>query len=486
MSSSATQIRFDDLLEYRIKAGIYHVIVFFTSSFICFIDGADIISYSLVLPVITKQWNISAANQSLISFILFAGSFLGTFFCGALTTKFGRRRILLWALLSQFLLSLTATYIESILTFLIVRFLLAFTLGVMTTIAPLQISEIMPLEWRGQAVILSIFFTSFGKLYGCIISWFVLSDPLNQNWRQMILWSYAPTILGWIGVYFFTFESPRYVIVMGRVEEGIAILNKIGHMNDDDFVEFDERITEDMRRWQMTVYKKEEVESIFSLLRSEYKPITLSLSATLFSVSFIYFGTIFILPEILEILAGPSTDDKAVGTDLWGITIAVLGELPSAFAAFIMIEKKFFGRRKSLFWCAGASFLLLLLSSISTTSLLVLLIASVRFLMRIMLAILLLLSIELYPTHCRTTGVGVTASMGRLGTSLMPWFCIALLNLGAKIPLLGFSFACILALGAIYQLPYDTLRRYLDTKGDQSDNYVELPNMSNWEHIADD
>lgn len=482
MSSSASLIRFDDLLEYRIKVGKYHLLVFLTCCLIYFIDGVDIVCLALTLPPITKEWNISETNQSLISSVPFIGGCVGSILCGWIAYKFGRRKVLLWSLLCQFLLSFTSAYIDSVISFIVVKFIIGLMIGIMTTIAPLTISEIMPLRYRGQAVILVIFFTSIGKLYACIVAWFALTDLEDQNWRKMIFWSAAPAILGWIGVYFFTFKSPRYEIVMGRVGEGVAILNQIGQMNDEDFVDFDERIIEDMRRWQMTVFKREEASSALSLLKGKYSGITFSLSAAHFSMSFIYYGTIFILPEILWILFGHTTAEE-IDTDLSGNTIAVLGELPSAFTALFIVENKFFGRKNSLFYGTGGCIVLFLLSSISSASIIIFFIAIVRYIMRMMLAIVLLLAIELYPTHCRAYGVGIFSAMGRLGRCLMPWFCIFLLRFSPKAPLLGFACGCTLVMAAIHGIPYDTIKRYLDTKGNEVENYIELPNMRNWEEI---
>jgi MFS family permease len=94
-----------------------------------------------------------------------------------------------------------------------------------------MISEIIPKSYRGKALVLTNFFISIGKMWGCLIAYICMDSLKEGNWRLMMLLSAIPNILVYFGMAFWVLESPRFLIASGKIDEGICVLNQIIKQN---------------------------------------------------------------------------------------------------------------------------------------------------------------------------------------------------------------------------------------------------------------
>ena len=66
----------------------------------------------------------------------------------------------------------------------------------------------------------------------------------------MVFWCSFPSLLVFFGIREYTFESPRFTIMIGKIEEGVEALNLIGKINDPFFQKLDDRDAEGLKRWR--------------------------------------------------------------------------------------------------------------------------------------------------------------------------------------------------------------------------------------------
>ena len=51
--------RFDSILQERLGFGKYHIFSYIIFGFILFCDGSEILSLSILVPIVRAEWNIS-------------------------------------------------------------------------------------------------------------------------------------------------------------------------------------------------------------------------------------------------------------------------------------------------------------------------------------------------------------------------------------------------------------------------------------------
>lgn len=107
----------------------------------------------------------------------------------------------------------------------------------------------------------------------------------------------------------------------------------------------------------------------------------------------------------------------------------MLAEIPSNVLGWFIIEKKFFGRRRSLF----LSFLIcgfvciICYKSDTNESLLIVCSSLLRFAYNLIFNLIYPYTTEIYPTKIRITGLGMASGWSRIGSMIMPWLLLIFL-----------------------------------------------------------
>jgi len=467
---------FDTILENKVKFGRYQMITYFFMAFTTFSDGSEIVSLSILVPILQKEWNISDTQQGLLGTVLFTGIFLGSLLSGLVSDRFGRRQALLYATLVQFIVGVISALISNIALFILVRGIFGLLIGFTVPLAPSMGSELTPIEYRGRGVVAINFFFSLGKLYGVIVAKFCLISLTEGNWRAMLIWSSLPSLIVWYGTWRYIKESPRFLVAAGRIHEGVEVLNHIAKENNPDTVKpISEAEKRALAEWSTKTFgdiKVEDMKSTLNVLFSEkMKKITTLLWTIWFSLNFAFYGMIFILPIMLSALDNASNSDGTSGLD--GLLYTIMGELPSSVLALYIIEKEMFGRKGTILYSQAVGCVVFLLSFIGPTSYLVPMFTIARFFLKLSFAIIYPLTIELYPTSSRTSGFGFASGFGRLGASVGPQGLLWLFNAGIMVPAFGFAVACAIQAVAAYLLPYDTRGRRLDVT-EENEKHIPL------------
>jgi sugar porter (SP) family MFS transporter len=163
---------------------------------------------------------------------------------GALSDKFGRKKLLILAALLFAVTSMGNALAESFSIFIAWRMLGGVAIGLASNLSPMYIAEIAPAQIRGRLVSINQLTIVIGILLAQYINWFLVrhlpagaTDEFirnswfgQQGWRWMFGLTAAPALLFFLGM-FLVPESPRWLAKNGMAARGRSVLQKIGGEN---------------------------------------------------------------------------------------------------------------------------------------------------------------------------------------------------------------------------------------------------------------
>jgi len=450
---------FDNLLESKVGFGRYQYIAYVILGCVLLSDGAEILSLSILLKVIQKEFQLTEQQQSQLGSILFVGILVGSLLTGLVSDRIGRRKTLLYASFAQFAVGVLSASVNDVYLFILIRGLFGAMIGFTMPLAPAFATEITPLEFRGKGIVLLNFFYTIGKLYAILIAVFCLDDLTSGNWRAMLILSSVPSLIVGLGTFFYLHESPRFLVAVGEIDEGARVLNYISRKNrrsQHEIIFREEKAY--MIEWHRAFAKPYRA-PIYQLFSKKYLRITILLWMIWFWSNFLYYGMVLILPFILSQL---EIDSGGKSNGLLGLFYTILGEVPSLFVSLYFVEKAGFGRKYTLAYTNFASLLSFVLAYITGSSILVPLFSMSRFFSKLSWSMIYPLTSEVYPTEFRTSGFGFASAVGRIGSVVMPYVLLGLFERETLLPLMAFAFASLFTGLAAYFMPFDTRGRALD------------------------
>lgn len=185
---------------------------------------------------LTSEAQIGWANSCAL-----LGCLAGALLAGALSDRFGRKRLLLVAAFLFAVTSLGNALAHNFSLFIAWRMMGGVAIGLASNLSPLYIAEVAPAQMRGKLVSINQLTIVIGILLAQSINWFLVrhlpegaSDDYirnswfgQQGWRWMFGLTAAPALLFLAGM-FFVPESPRWLAKNGQRKLAGRILSKIG------------------------------------------------------------------------------------------------------------------------------------------------------------------------------------------------------------------------------------------------------------------
>jgi len=453
--SDSFVLSFDEILDRKLGAGKYQWIAML---FLCFVDlndGSELLSMSLILPIIKREWELSNFSVELLSSIFYFGMMIGAQITGSLADRKGRKNTIIYASILQFIVGISFSLANGIFFLLVLRFLYGFVFGFSLPLSISMVSEIFPLKYRGKCIILTNFSTSIGRLYAILLAYIIFTDYHTGNWRLLMIMCSFSSMVVVIGTYFFVKESPRFLISAGRFEEAFKIIDEIGIINKgSDYKRLSENEKIGLKNYQEATYKAHEQANLSMIFSKKCLPVTLRLWALWFSFIFFAFGSLVVLPFIFA--------DQKKG--FAAILITIAGEVPALFVALFLIDLQNFGRKNSLtLGFLSMAFLSSLAYVFSASSLFEILLSLQRFVLKITASMLVPLTSEIYPTNYRTVGYGWATSIGRLAGTISPYVLLPLFAWDVYSSFLVFAVLFGVSTFACHSLRYETADKYLDS-----------------------
>ena len=188
---------------------------------------------------LTSEAQIGWANSCAL-----IGCLVGALVAGALSDKFGRKKLLILAALLFAVTSLGNAFAENFSIFVAWRMLGGVAIGLASNLSPMYIAEDAPAQIRGRLVSINQLTIVVGILLAQYINWFLVrhlpagaTDEFirnswfgQQGWRWMFGLTAVPSLLFFLGM-FLVPESPRWLAKNGKASDARNVLQKIGGGN---------------------------------------------------------------------------------------------------------------------------------------------------------------------------------------------------------------------------------------------------------------
>jgi sugar porter (SP) family MFS transporter len=171
------------------------------------------------------------------------GCLIGALVSGALSDRFGRKRLLALSALLFAVSSVATGLAGSFDMFVLWRIAGGAAIGLASNLSPMYIAEVAPAQTRGRLVSLNQLTIVIGILLAQFVNWRIASlhplpdqptpDQIAASWSGQTGWRWmfgvtaAPSLLFLIGM-FFVPESPRWLAKNGKPDQARGILAKIG------------------------------------------------------------------------------------------------------------------------------------------------------------------------------------------------------------------------------------------------------------------
>jgi SP family xylose:H+ symportor-like MFS transporter len=172
------------------------------------------------------------------------GCVIGGASAGFVSKSLGRKNGLIIAAVAFFLSAIGAWKPEAlnvfgtlpVYSFVVYRIIGGIGVGIASMISPMYIAEIAPARVRGKLVSWNQFAIIFGMLIIYFVNYFIAKQGneqwlIEEGWRWMFFSGAIPAGLFLI-LLFFVPETPRYLVMKGRDNKAIAVLNKIAGKED--------------------------------------------------------------------------------------------------------------------------------------------------------------------------------------------------------------------------------------------------------------
>lgn len=380
-----------------------------------FLDAFEVNIVGSVIGVIAKEFNLSANEASWVISIWLIGIMFGAVVFGYLADRFGRKRLFIATLLLYSTCTVITAFSTSYWFLMTFRFLTAIGVGAEYTAINSAISELVPSRQRGRVNSLIMNFWPLGAMLAALVNLYFI-NTLDQSigWR-------VGFAIGGIGALCIVWmrrvmpESPRWLLAKGRRQEAIDTIVDIEAQAGQSvsFTSAEHLLTENSP--EAAAESRPVMPSFFAQVKelvTRY-PGRTALGCMLdLSEAFGYYGIFAFLP--LVVLPAVDIPDGQIP---WFFLLGNVGALAGGLCGAMMIDR--LGRKMTvpLFYCLAAFGAVLMAPAAQTHS------------GSVVLASFMLANFfgtaawttayptftEIFPTRLRSTGIGLSVAVGRLG-----------------------------------------------------------------------
>jgi MFS transporter, putative metabolite:H+ symporter len=157
-----------------------------------FFDAFDALSIAYVLPVIVPLWKLAPGQIGTLISFGFLGQLIGALAGGALAERFGRRPVIIIAVMWFGLMSFACGFGWSYDSLLVLRLLQGLGLGAEVPVAATYISELARAHGRGRFVLLFELVFPLGLLAAALLGRWIVP---TLGWQYLFFVGGTPALL---------------------------------------------------------------------------------------------------------------------------------------------------------------------------------------------------------------------------------------------------------------------------------------------------
>ncbi len=208
----------------------YLRLIMLISTFGGLLFGYDtgVINGALTFMEKPDQLNLTPTMTGLITSALLAGAAVGSFCGGRIADAIGRRKMILYLAFIFFFAANGCALSFNVDELIFFRFVLGLAVGGASVTVPAFLAEMSSVEQRGSMVTQNHLMIVTGQLLAFTVNaaMGVAFGSTSSIWRYMLAVASTPAVVLWIGMLSVP-ESPRWLIVKGRIGEALEVLKKI-------------------------------------------------------------------------------------------------------------------------------------------------------------------------------------------------------------------------------------------------------------------
>ncbi|XP_071487151.1 synaptic vesicle glycoprotein 2C-like [Diadema antillarum] len=464
--------------------GRFHAMLLLVCGWANMSDTVEILSVSFLLPQASRDMHITNTEKGVLNSIIFVGMLVGGYCWGSLADVQGRRQVLMYSLACNALFGFLSSLCQQFPVFLMMRFLSGVGVGGSIPVIFSYFGEFQPSDRRGAMISALATFWMFGNILTAALAWAVIPrqhlgfhSPEGfsyESWRIFIALCCIPAASS-VLTFLVMPESPKYLLEKGKSEEALQIMRKIQRWNNPT------RNQDDYPINHLVASSKEEkmvmssngrsaatgwcgrirviIETTSQLFKGPQIRVTAAMLTITFCLSFGFYGLWMWFPEIFnrvehagsacgdynpdspESLAN-DTDDNIYRDGFY----TSLSNLPGNLLTIFLMDR--LGRKfmltTSLILSGVSVFLIWFLQTrtqVLATSIVFGAISVVSW------NTLSVMGVEMYPTNCRTTALGVQSVVNRTAAILGNLLFGVLIELHCSVPMI--LIAAMLAAGGL-------------------------------------
>jgi SP family arabinose:H+ symporter-like MFS transporter len=415
----------------------YVVLLAATTAISGFLFGFDTAVINGVLLLLRHQFALSNLQTEIAASSLLLGCLLGAATASMVGDRYGRRTSLTASALLFALSSIGAALATTVTLFSVARLLGGLAIGLASVLTPVYIAEISPSRNRGTLVSLNQLAIVAGILSAYLVNWQVARLG-ESSWRWMLAVAAIPSIAFLCGLLLIP-ESPRWLISIGRHEDGENVLARIfGEQTaKQQVMAVEQAAAGEEGSWREVFSSDMRRRLAIGMLLALFSQIT-GINAVL------YYGSII----VSEHFSGQSTSMALIANVIIGAV-----NFLSTIVAMVFLDR--WGRRAILMIASGGmaialTFLVIALNDPGTSPILMLacILLYVAFFALGMGPGPWLIISEIFPTKVRGRAASIATSTLWSGTLLVTFTFLSLvkvLNLWGTFAIYGaLSFACLI------------------------------------------
>ncbi len=428
-----TTLTFEEAIE-RVGFGRFQKKLLFICGLGWAADAMEVLLISFAIPAISQEWKLTSAEIGLLGTAIFLGMLVGAWFWGRLSDLIGRKVSFIATVLIAALFGLFSALAPSFAWLVVLRALTGFGVGGMLPVDYSIFAEYLPAHRRGRYLVLLESFWALGSLLAAGLAWAVV-PTLGWRWLLAIPAISAAIVLL---IRLYIPESPRFLLVKGKVDQSTSILRQVGVENGRDLGDF-----------QLKPLAKVASSSAADIWKPELRRTTMLLWVIWFFISLGYYGVFTWLPNFF----------RAQGMALLPVYqnsfILALAQIPGYFSAAYLVER--LGRRKTLgIYLVASGIFTFLFSAVTSLNWIVAMGIWMSFFTLGAWGALYAYTPEAYPTILRGTGMGAASGMTRIAGAIAPSLGGILLSTSLFVPLAVFALSYVVAGLAAFYLPAET------------------------------